>query len=52
MPYDIGQVIRFRYKDNDVAAGIDVDGLVTNIEYTLGLTGMRMQTTIRKVRDR
>ena len=52
MPYTIGDVIRFTYKDNEKAAGIDVDGIVTNIEYTLGLSGLRMQTTIRKVRGR
>lgn len=52
MPYTIGDVIRFTYRDNEAAKGIDVDGIVTNIEYTLGLTGLRMQTTIRKVRSR
>lgn len=52
MPYTIGDVIRFRYRDNESAAGIDCDGLVTNIEYALGLTGLRMQTTIRRVRTR
>ena len=52
MPYTIGQVIRFTYRDNETAAGIDVDGIVTNIEYTLGPTGLRMQTTIRKVKSR
>jgi len=52
MPYAIGDVIRFTYKDNEASGGIDVDGLVTNIEYTLGLTGMKMQTTIRRVRTR
>ena len=49
LPIDIGQVIRFMYKDSESHAGIDVKGMVTNVEYTLGLTGMRMQTTIRKV---
>lgn len=52
MPYDIGQVVRFTYKDNEKAAGIDIDGLVTNMELTLGITGLRMQTTIRRVRAR
>lgn len=52
MPYRIGQVVRFTYRDNETARGIDVDGIVTGIEYALGLSGLRMQTTIRKVRSR
>lgn len=51
MPYKIGEVIRFRYKDSDDDSGIDVDGMVSEISYRL-TPGCQMDTSIKEVRLR
>lgn len=46
MPIDVGDVIRFRYQDNtDTGERIDVDGLVSTIDWSWAAGGGLKQTT-------
>lgn len=52
MPFTIGDVIRFRYRDSVTDTGIDVDALVSEISMSIGMASIQMTCTLKEVRRR